>query len=52
MKGELLWTLDDDVFAGGVPSDHVVVLWALEEAGGRVGGVHGGSGGRLTRKVL
>lgn len=44
MEGELLGTLHDDVFAGGVPSDHVVVLWTLEEAGGDASG--GGDGGR------
>lgn len=33
VEGKLLWTLYDDVFAGRVPSDHVVVLWTLEEAG-------------------
>lgn len=33
VEGELLWSLDDDVLAGGVPADHVVVFLALEEAG-------------------
>lgn len=33
MEGELLWTLHDDVFTGGIPSDHVMVLWTLEETG-------------------
>ena len=32
MEGELLWPFDDDVFAGRVPSNHVVVLRAFEEA--------------------
>ena len=31
MKSKLLWTLDDDVLAGGVPPDHVVILGALEQ---------------------
>ena len=30
---ELLGAFDDDVFASGIPADHVVVLWPLEEAG-------------------
>jgi len=33
MKGKLLWSFYDDVLAGRVPSDHVVVFWALEETG-------------------
>lgn len=53
MEGELLGTLHDDVFAGGVPSDHVVVLWTLEEAGGDASGGGRGEGeGGLTRRVL
>lgn len=31
MEGELLWTLDNDVFASWVPADHVVIFGALEE---------------------
>ena len=31
VEGELLWTLDDDVVAGWVPADHVVVFRTLEE---------------------
>ncbi len=31
VEGELFWPLDDDVLAGGVPADHVVVLGAFEE---------------------
>jgi len=38
MESELLWALDDDVFASRVPANHVVVLWALEEAGRAKGG--------------
>ena len=34
MERELLWTLYDDVLSSGIPSDHVVVLWSLEKAGG------------------
>ena len=33
MEGELLGAFDDDVFAGGIPANHVVVLWSLEKAG-------------------
>lgn len=36
MEGELLWTLDDNVFAGGIPADHVVVLGTFKKtAAGR-----------------
>lgn len=35
MQSELLWPLDDDVLAGGIPADHVMVLRSLEEAGRR-----------------
>ena len=46
MEGKLLWTFYDDMFAGGVPSDHVMVLWTLEETGGDAlgegRGMHGG----------
>ena len=52
VEGELLWTLHDDVFAGGVPPDHVVVLWPLEEPVDASGGARGRGGGRLTRRVL
>jgi hypothetical protein len=31
MKSELFWSLDDDVLAGLVPADHVVILGSLEE---------------------
>lgn len=37
MERELLWPLDDDVLAGGVPANHVLVFGAFEEAGGVVG---------------
>jgi hypothetical protein len=30
MEGELLWTLNDDVLALGVPAYHMVVLWTLK----------------------
>ena len=30
MKSQLLWPLDDDVLARGVPTDHVVVLGSLK----------------------
>lgn len=36
MEGELLWSLYDDMFAGRIPSDHVMVFWPLEQTGGRV----------------
>ena len=32
MEGELFWSFDDDVLAGGIPANHVVVLWPFEEA--------------------
>lgn len=32
MEGKLFWPLNDDMFAGGVPANHVVVLGAFEEA--------------------
>jgi hypothetical protein len=35
MESQLLWPLDDDVFAGWVPANHVVVLGAFEKAFGR-----------------
>ena len=31
MESELFWTFYDDMLAGWVPSDHVVVFWAFEE---------------------
>ncbi len=31
MEGELLWPLDDNVLALGIPAYHMVVLWALEK---------------------
>jgi len=37
MESELLWALDDDVFACRVPANHVMVLGAFEEAGERKG---------------
>jgi len=54
MESELLWALDDDVFTSGVPANHVVVLWALEEAGkGERGGVlRGIKRERRTRRAL
>lgn len=33
MEGELLWAFYDDVVAGGVPANHVLVIGLLEEAG-------------------
>ncbi len=32
MERELLWTFDNDVLSGGIPADHVVILWPFEEA--------------------
>jgi hypothetical protein len=29
VEGELLWPLYDDMFAGSIPANHVVVLWAF-----------------------
>lgn len=49
MEGELFWTLDDDVLAGRVPSDHVMVLWTLEETGDASGEGLLGGGGRDLR---
>ena len=45
VEGKLLGSFYDDVLAGRVPSDHVMVLWTFEEAGEtrRVG--DGGRGG-------
>ena len=51
MESELLWALDDDVLASRVPANHVVVLWALEEAGRGEGGVEREKAGR-TRRAL
>ena len=31
MEGKLFWSLDDDVLSGGIPPDHVVVLWTFKE---------------------
>ena len=50
-ESELLWALDDDVLASRVPANHVVVLWALEEAGRGEGGVEREKAGR-TRRAL
>ena len=53
MESELLWALDDDVFTSGVPANHVVVLWALEEAGrGERGLLRGIKRERRTRRAL
>lgn len=53
VESELLRTFYDDVFAGGVPSDHVMVLWTLEETGKYASGAsRGKEGRRLTRRVL
>ena len=54
MEGELLWAFDDDVFAGGIPANHVVVLWPFEEAWVVVSGGERGKVGRVetrTRKA-
>ena len=32
VEGELLGAFDDDVFAGGIPTNHVVVFGAFEES--------------------
>ena len=32
MERELFWTLYDDMFACRIPSDHVMVVWTLEQA--------------------
>ena len=45
MERELLWSFDDDVFAGRIPADHVVVLWSLEKTVGWMDG-----NGREKRK--
>lgn len=37
MERKLLWPLDDDVLAGGVPANHVLVFGAFEEAGCVIG---------------
>jgi hypothetical protein len=34
MESKLLWTLYDDVLAGWVPSNHVVIFRTLEETEG------------------
>lgn len=52
VEGKLLRTFYDDVFAGRVPSDHVVVLWTLEKPGGTRREERGGGGTGLTRRVL
>ena len=55
MESELLWSLNDDMFTGGIPADHVVVLWPLEEAWVVVSGGERGIVGRVetrTRKAL
>lgn len=31
-KGELFWTLNDDVLALGVPANYVVIVLSLEES--------------------
>jgi len=31
VEGELFWPLDNNVLAGRVPADHMVVLWTLEQ---------------------
>jgi len=52
VEGKLLGTFYDDVFAGGVPSDHVMVLWTLEKPGETRREERGGGGAGLTRRVL
>ena len=46
MEGKLFWSLDDDVLSGGVPANHVVVLWPLKQAERK-----DELGGRRTRRV-
>jgi len=31
MESQLLWPFYDDVFACGIPADHVMVFWAFKE---------------------
>ena len=31
VEGELFWSLDNDVLAGGIPADHVVVLGTFKK---------------------
>lgn len=52
MEGKLFWTLDDDMFAGRVPPDHVMVFGTFEQACG--GSVSEGKGewGRHSRVEL
>ena len=55
MEGELFWPLDDDMLAGWIPPDHVVVLWPFEETWVVVSGGERGKVGRVetrTRKAL
>jgi len=46
MESKLFWPLDDDVFAGRVPTNHVVVFRAFEKAFGKKEWVSGVAGGR------
>lgn len=49
MECELFWTLYNDMFACGIPSDHVMVFWSLEQAvERRVSRGGGGRGGGKT----
>ena len=55
VQGELFWPLDDDMLAGWIPPDHVVVLWPFEEAWVVVSGGERGKVGRVetrTRRAL